>query len=173
MTLQEKEVWRKEISIWKVGKRDTIKVDVILDISDIPQGYNLMVDSMVSKKATPVPKNSSLFQLKSIILESWIIRIEEEENVSTEELPVFYKKCSAFMRSLFATTRLLPTFKLYRKLRRERSSGLAIVFHISESLLSSPRELPLCESILGEGLYESCKVRKIGSLSTPHGYIID
>jgi hypothetical protein len=111
--LQDKECWKQEILIWKNGRREAIVVDVVLDLSDLEDEVDLVVDSSVKeKKMVTIPKSSSVYAAKAVVLESWTIRMGPEESVFLEEFPSLYKKASAFIRTVYFTTRILPFTEL-------------------------------------------------------------
>jgi hypothetical protein len=168
--LQDKECWKQEILIWKNGRREAIVVDVVLDLSDLEDEVDLVVDSSVKeKKMVTIPKSSSVYAAKAVVLESWTIRMGPEESVFLEEFPSLYKKASAFIRTVYFTTRILPLYRTFRKFRKLGTIGLSLVHRISESSAGSA-VVPLSESLLQEGIYETISKRNLGSLSTPHGY---
>lgn len=107
-----------------------------------------------SQKSARQPANT-VGRHCEVILERWTIELGSTKGYSREELdevlPSVYKKGVVLFRSLYTLLRLMPAFKLYRKLLRQTGShqALKLKFRIKKGTGSAKGQvdqlsIPLC-----------------------------
>ncbi|KAI9350700.1 autophagy-related protein 13-domain-containing protein [Obelidium mucronatum] len=141
-------------------------LDIYLDISDLYSTSQHLVlkdevslrrhkvphEYLVGSSMDPITGTSFDVKKKRILLESWQLTLLQPPPRSPPETPVMYKKCVMFFRSLYTHIRLLPSYRLHRRLAKtDRDQQQQPPFRIGYRL-SSSRVLPVDEAGLGDTL---------------------
>ncbi|KAI9597208.1 autophagy-related protein 13-domain-containing protein [Syncephalis fuscata] len=143
MELEDTDELRDELKLWKatavlsVTPPPPMIIEVFVDCSDLaPSQIPVLMDGDQGRKAKieGISTNSGghlgfgSHRRSTILLESWQLTLDTQASSSLPELPTLYKRCIMFFRALFTYTRLLPSYRLCRRLRR--SLGQSIPLHI-------------------------------------------
>ncbi|KAJ3340198.1 autophagy protein 13 [Gonapodya sp. JEL0774] len=191
--LPEDEVLRDELRPWKQLSITQVPapaliIDIFLDIADFSdKGLVLSVadrESGVRRKVTDTDVNQtgdSIFGQTSpsafgprgphrVLLESWQLTLtplasSPQTDSTPPDLPVAYKKSVVFFRSLFSHVRLLPAYRLVRRLRRETPPAVHVGYRLETQRTYGGSDLGM-EYPFGAGDVEEYT---FGKVETPFG----
>ncbi|KAJ3412776.1 autophagy protein 13 [Chytridiales sp. JEL 0842] len=155
-------------------------IDLYLDISDLTSSHVLLLKDEISLRRQKIgsehlqaldPAAGGVVKKKRILLETWQLTLSHPVPNPPPEVPIMYKKCAMFFRSLYSFTRILPAFRLFRKLKKALgpTTPLKIGYRLSTS-----RFMPLDEAGL-DLLHSSGDMRRgiseysFGGIDTSHG----
>ncbi|KND02920.1 uncharacterized protein SPPG_02001 [Spizellomyces punctatus DAOM BR117] len=174
---------KEELKYWRAHaitspQPPPLIIDIFLDLSALTASQVLMLRDELTQRRQRIghehlqavdPSTGISGRHKSVLLESWQLTLSHPIASQAPELPVVYKKSVALFRSLYSYVRLLPAYRLYRKLRRQKDGNLGIGYRLSTS-----RVMPVDEAGLDQ-LHSSGDMRRglseynFGSIDTPFG----
>ena len=164
--------WKQQIV--STGQSPPLIVDIVLDVSGMTAGQRLMLrtdsgaqsvsDALIGTDAAGRP-----FRKTQILLETWQLTLSHHIPSQTPELPVVYKKSIVFFRSLYSLLRLIPAFKLHRKLQRLRMAGCDMTYRLSTSRTPQPAEAGLSELHRENDMHSGLRESSYGGIETPLG----
>ncbi|KAJ3082362.1 autophagy protein 13, partial [Rhizoclosmatium hyalinum] len=160
---------RSELKFWKslISTQPTqllpMILDVYLDVSHVHNSDQHLVlkdetslrrqristDSLVGSSLDPITGASVAIKKNRILLESWQLTLLQPAPSFPPETAVMYKKCVMFFRSLYTHVRLLPAYRLFRRIKKPSDSGTANLLKIGYRL-SSSRVMPMDEAGLDQ-----------------------
>lgn len=110
---------REDLKPWKTGSVSSLPplvVETYLDLRSLTPKHALLVKDEQGGTWNINTKKSE------IVMERWLIELDRdvftEEDAEEEDLPLVYKKLILTFRYLFVISRLLPCFKLMKKLNK-------------------------------------------------------
>ncbi|KAJ3215553.1 autophagy protein 13 [Dinochytrium kinnereticum] len=127
-------------------------IDLYLDLSELaPNQILILKDEVTQRRKRIAPEllqvhdmaTGALMKRKRVLLETWQLSMAHPIPVPAPEVPVMYKKMVMFFRSLYSFTRLLPAYRLFRKLRKSKGGPLKIGYRLSTGRVISPDEAGL------------------------------
>ncbi|KAI9263756.1 autophagy-related protein 13-domain-containing protein [Sporodiniella umbellata] len=161
---------REELKYWRsLASTDQqvmpLTIDIYLDTSKISAKQTLSaVDDNLRWGCVDV--NS----VDHILIETWVLTLKSPFGYNVD-LPNLYKRSIIFFRSLHSFVRLLPTYDLYRKIRKaSESNPLSIGYRLS----SNPNahyssEIPLDSNILENDARKPTSHHVFSDIVTPMG----
>ncbi|KAF0482043.1 autophagy-related protein 13-domain-containing protein [Gigaspora margarita] len=184
LELWDSDVYKDGLKSWRQASQVStgtvllpMIIEFFLDVSDLNQNQILFVtDEILRRQKVDLHKmggsNENNKSSKNIVLESWQLTLSHPLPDPLPELPVVYKKSIAFFRTLYAYVRLLPAYRLYRRIRKKKlSSALKIGYRF---VLPTSRfhddigiDVPIIE---GESRPTSADY-KFNSIDTPLGVL--
>lgn len=110
---------------------------------------------------------------QKILLETWQLSMAPDFSAQADqvELPTIYKKCIIFFRSLYALVRLMPCYKLCKRMDRPDSKNgpCKIVYRMSSSRVTSPLDAGLDQLHASSDMRMGLTEMDFESLETPLG----
>lgn len=175
------DAFREELKFWKTidvsassfTKTPPLVIDVVLLTRDLTSNQTLVLLGDFGQR-WDVESGGARRRLASteIVLERWTVEWEPFTAQDIPELPVTYKKSIVVFRSLFTLTRLLPAWKLRKKLAKSKLTGsaLKVVCCIGNEAQSSDQEarVPLSQPIV-HGRESKVERHDFHSIETPAG----
>ncbi|KAG1293603.1 hypothetical protein G6F66_005943 [Rhizopus arrhizus] len=103
-------------------------IDIYLDTSKLSTNQTLSaVDDNLRWGCVDV------LRVNRILIETWVLTLKSPSGYAVD-LPNLYKRSILFFRSLHSFVRLLPTYELYRKIRKSNESNpLSIGYRLSSN----------------------------------------
>ncbi|KAI9106197.1 autophagy-related protein 13-domain-containing protein [Phlyctochytrium arcticum] len=174
---------KEELKFWRAhsvssAQPPPLMIDVFLDLSGLTPGQSLMLRNETTQRRQRIghdqlqsvdPVTGNPIEQKAVLLESWVLTLSHPIPSQPPDLPIVYKKSVALFRSLYSYVRLMPTYRLHRRILRQRTGPLRIGYRLSTS-----RMMPIDEAGLDQ-LHSSGDMRRglaecnFGSIDTPFG----
>ncbi|CAG8740612.1 2549_t:CDS:10, partial [Dentiscutata erythropus] len=182
LELWDSDVYKDGLKSWRQASQAStgtvplpMIIEFFLDVSDLNKNQTLFITDEILRRQKVDLYNiggSSSKSSKNIVLESWQLTLSHPLPDPLPDLPVVYKKSIAFFRTLYAYVRLLPAYRLYRRIRKKKlSSALKIGYRF---VLPTSRihdyigiDVPIIE---GESRPTSADY-KFNSIDTPLGVL--
>ncbi|KAG0365671.1 autophagy protein 13 [Mortierella sp. AD032] len=161
LELEDLDIYKEDAKFWRAmaitESPPTMLVELFLDTSELSSNQVLVLLDENNRKSRVDLSGTGLHSVAStplgqgrirrnIILESWSLNLSNTPPDPVPEPPVVYKKSIIFFRSLFAYMRLLPAYRLHRRLK-EQNHPLRIGFRVSRG--HGPEESMFRESEIG------------------------
>ncbi|ORX41078.1 autophagy-related protein 13-domain-containing protein [Kockovaella imperatae] len=131
LTIPDVDLHRADLAIYKsISNYDAeyrippLLIAFILDTSDLTSGQALMW-SKAGAKYTLDPSGKGKGKANGIVLERWTLNASTPDSSSSMAPHTAYRLGIIHFRALFALVRLLPAYRLFRRLRRA-NSGLRL-----------------------------------------------
>ncbi len=138
--LDDSNIFRDEVRLWKTSDAQEpgpppLLVEAYLDTRDLNPNETLVF----SKENEPPIKIEAKLHSDQVVLERWRIELLPPIAESPPDLPVSYKRTIAMFRSLHTLCRLLPSWKLRKRLAKTKlnSSSLKIRCRILQGSIES------------------------------------
>ncbi|CAG8671867.1 8188_t:CDS:2, partial [Funneliformis mosseae] len=181
LEIWDSDVYKEDLKYWRHTVTSStglpphpMIIEFFLDTSELPKDTILVITDEILKRRRVDIHNSgdnADGKSKNILLESWQLTLSHPLPDPPPDLPVVYKKSIAFFRSLYAYVRLLPAFRLYKRIKMNLNNALKIGYRF---VLPSTNhgdyigiDVPIIE---GESRNVSSKF-KFGSIDTPLGVL--
>ena len=159
--IEETDSLRGELKQWREfsnkGTMSPLIIEIYLDTSKLNPSQMLLLKNESTGRYEALGndqmadfENDIPIRKRSILLESWQLTLAPTSGILPKaDLPLIYKKHIAFFRRLYSYVRLMPTFRL-----KKRMEKCDIGFNSNHLCyrLSSYRENVLNEAGLGENL---------------------
>ena len=147
-------------------------LEVTLDTRDLtPQQTLILVSSQTGQRHTIDSPSHRWLRGSEIVLEQWYIDLIGPPKQGAPDLPVVYKKAVVLFRRVFTEARLLPVWRLKRRLGKVKLNAvlkLRVRVAGSDSKGRIGISVPLCrEQSKGKVTDEF----SFGQIETPAGYI--
>ncbi|CCG82263.1 Autophagy protein 13 [Taphrina deformans PYCC 5710] len=150
----ETDTFRDELRSWKLMDVSTadarpsipLTIDVMLVTRDLTANQTLvLVDSNGDRIDIETGGPRRKLDTGAVLLERWQVTWEPSELEESPELPVIYKKSIVVFRALYTLTRLLPAWRLRKRLARSKLTGntLKVVCQMDEATHTNPSSLRL------------------------------
>ncbi|KAJ3272230.1 autophagy protein 13 [Terramyces sp. JEL0728] len=147
-------------------------VDILLDISNLTIAQHLILtNNSTGRKQRIRPEDLMGVDLtgrpirkQNILLETWQLTFSEQ----IPELPLVYKKCIIFFRSLFSFLRLMPSFKLCKRIGKMASS-CKIIYRVGSTRTNSPYDAGLDQLHSSNDMRLGLAESDFDNLETPLG----
>ncbi|CAG8743291.1 12635_t:CDS:2, partial [Acaulospora morrowiae] len=132
LELSDSDVYKDDLKLWRqISQTSTgssaplpMTIEFYLDTSDLTKNQVLVLtDETLRRRRIDSIILGGDRATKNIMLERWQLSLSYQPTVPQSELPVVYKKSIAFFRSLYAYVRLLPVYRLYKRIRKMRHSN--------------------------------------------------
>lgn len=159
---------KEDLRLWKIQPQATTSSSVTSSSSDVASLPPMIIETyldlrklgprqtVVLKDDTGNPWTVAKGGAKKqeVVLERWLIEFDplEVSGFNVDELPFIYKQAIVLFRSLYAFTRLMPAYKLYRNLNQQSqlTSSLSIGIKVLDGKqpISSKGRVGLSKSII-------------------------
>ncbi|KAJ3031932.1 UNVERIFIED_CONTAM: autophagy protein 13 [Siphonaria sp. JEL0065] len=171
-------------------------LDIYLDIADLDKTNQFLVlkdevtlrrakvpsDALMGSSMDPISGEVVRARKKRILLESWQLTLGQTppRTNTAPETAIMYKQCVIFFRSLYTHIRLLPAYRLSRRLSKLSTSNYTSTTANPLKIgyrLSASRVMPIDEAGLGDQLLAASSNRQgiseynFGSLDTSIGTV--
>lgn len=127
MELDETETLRTELSPFRTATfapspqtpPPPLFLEVTLDTKDLtPNQTLILVSSQTGSRYTVETPQNRWLRGSEIVLERWCIDLVTPARMGAPDLPIVYKKTVVLFRRVFAEARLLPVWRLKKRLSR-------------------------------------------------------
>ncbi|KAJ1974768.1 autophagy protein 13 [Dimargaris xerosporica] len=172
LELEDREPVRSEVRFWRTAALlstppPPLIVEVYLDVSDLRDNQMLVVtddrlrrwtvdlQASFHDSRTSLPSNlnssqdSRSLRRTSILLESWQLQLSHPVPYPTPELPIIYKKAIVYFRLLFLFVRLLPAYRLTKRLQQASRPWMRIGCRLTTAPTVQSNEISLDTSLTG------------------------
>ncbi|EPS41549.1 hypothetical protein H072_4561 [Dactylellina haptotyla CBS 200.50] len=145
--LEETDLFREELKLWKYSdatdnRPPPLIIETYIDAEELTPNQTLVILDENEKRHNVETtllafrnwrRGSPLNSKKEVILERWRVDLSAPTGDPSPELAVVYKKSIVLFRSLYSYTRLIPSWKLQKKLAKGQKSNLRICCRIVNS----------------------------------------
>ncbi|KAJ3306979.1 autophagy protein 13 [Kappamyces sp. JEL0829] len=181
LELEDFDGLKEELKFWKgqlaAGSCPPLMIDILLDVSNMKPSQNIVLTSAGGRRhrfPSEVlhgidPVQGKPVKKDKILLESWQLTLSPDVLGGPVELPIVYKKCIVFFRSLYSYVRLMPAHKLCQRLFKQKQQGAKIVYRLSSSRIISPLDAGLDQLHSSTDMRMSLSEVDFESLETPLG----
>ncbi|CAH2353460.1 autophagy-related protein 13 [[Candida] railenensis] len=170
-TISSEYIPKEDLRLWKtigtssnssiaseLGSLPPMIIETYLDLRRLGPRQTIVLKDDTGNPWT-VAKGGSKKQ--EIVLERWLIEFDplEVSGSIIDELPLIYKQAIILFRSLYAFTRLMPAYKLYRSLNKSKSHSKTMPLSVGIKVLdgkqpiSSKGRVGLSKSIIPSQMY--------------------
>ncbi|KAI8075403.1 autophagy-related protein 13-domain-containing protein [Gilbertella persicaria] len=169
------EVLKEELKYWRTIAIQSDKepppmiLDIYLDTSKLSFNQSLIVadDNL---RWGRIELNKADTHIDKILIESWELSLKHPLPDFSVDLPNLYKRSIVFFRSLHSLTRILPSYDLYRQIRKSSDTALSIGYRLSSSASTVyPEEISLGSTILENDARKPTKTYEFSDIVTPIG----
>ena len=129
MELDDTETLRNELSLFRTATfspppptpHPPLILEVTLDIRELTHQQTLiLVSSLTGQRYTVEKPSNRWLRGSEIVLERWRIDLVTPPKQGAPDLPVVYKKAVVLFRRVFTQARLLPVWKLKKRLGKTK-----------------------------------------------------
>ncbi|KAK6503172.1 autophagy protein 13 [Arthrobotrys musiformis] len=138
--LEETDVFREDLRPWKYAEAfenrpPSLIIETYIDAEELTPNQTLVIldenERRHNVETTLLAfrnwrRGNPLNSKKEVVLERWKVDLSPPAGESAPELAVVYKKSIVLFRSLYSYARLLPSWKLQKKLAKGNKSSLRI-----------------------------------------------
>jgi len=185
MELDDTETLRNELAPFRTATfsppppnpHPPLWLEVTLDTRELtPQQSLILVSSQTGYRYTVENPSNRWLRGSEIVLERWRINLVTPPKQGAPDLPVVYKKAVVLFRRVFTQARLLPAWKLRKRLSKVKlNSSLRLRVHVANGEPSpSTRDggrigisVPLVDAQTREKIFDEFS---FGQIDTPAGY---
>ncbi|KAG9301786.1 hypothetical protein G9A89_003333 [Geosiphon pyriformis] len=139
LELEDSDVFKEDIKFWRQAATTSsvppqpMVIEFFLDTKELAQNQILVLtDENLRKHKVDLQNLSGSYESvkkTNIMLESWELTLSHPLPDPPPDLPIVYKKSIAFFRSLYAYVRLMPTYRLFKRLRGMKSNNSMKIDH--------------------------------------------
>ncbi|RIA97215.1 autophagy-related protein 13-domain-containing protein [Glomus cerebriforme] len=134
LEMWDSDVYKEDLKYWRYTATSTglppnpMIIEFFLDTSELPKNKILVITDEIRRCKVNVHNSGENedSKPKNILLESWQLTLSHPSADPPPDLPIVYKKSIVFFRSLYAYVRLLPAFRLYKRIKMELNHDLKI-----------------------------------------------
>ncbi|KAF3936813.1 hypothetical protein ABW19_dt0204050 [Dactylella cylindrospora] len=160
--LEETDIFRDELRLWKYSdaienRPPPLIIETYLEAAELTANQTLVIldeaDRRHNVETTMLAfrnwkSGNTSNSKKEVILERWRVDLSPPSGETPPELAVVYKKSIVLFRSLYSYARLLPAWKLQKKLAKGSKAGVRICCRIVNGDTThiphpDPLEIPL------------------------------
>jgi autophagy-related protein 13 len=148
-------------------------LEVTLDTRELtPQQTLILVSSQTGLRNTVEAPSNRWLRGSEIVIERWRIDLLTPPKPGAPDLPVVYKKAVVLFRSMFAQSRLLPAWRLKKRLSKVKlNNSLRIRVRVAETATGQSGRIgihvPLVDAQTREKISDEFS---FGKIDTPAGY---
>lgn len=181
--IEELDSLRDELNQWKEfsnkGTMSPLIIEIYLDTSKLNPSHVLLLKNESTGRYEALGndqmadfENDVPIRKKSILLESWQLTLAPISGVLPKaDLPLIYKKHIAFFRRLYYYVRLMPTFRLKKRMEK---GGIGfkknhLCYRLSSYRENVPNEAGLDQLHLSRNLSNAIVENNFGAMETPFG----
>ncbi|KAK6361515.1 autophagy protein 13 [Orbilia blumenaviensis] len=138
--LEETDIFREDLRVWKYAEASDNRpppliIETYIDAEELTPNQTLVILDETERRHNVETtllafrnwrRGNPLNSKKEVVLERWRVDLSLPAGETAPELAVVYKKSIVLFRSLFAYTRLLPAWKLQKKLAKSNKNNLRI-----------------------------------------------
>lgn len=142
---------KDELKLWSpdLSNIPPMIIETYLDLRQLPNNQTVvLIDD--NNNSWTVTKSGG--KKHEVVLERWLIEFDQKSASSSivDELPLIYKQAIILFRSIYGFTRLMPTFKLKKKLQSDGNNKLSLGNKILDGNqpISSKGRIGLSKSII-------------------------
>jgi autophagy-related protein 13 len=152
-------------------------LEVSLDTHELtPQQTLILVSSQTGQRHTVETPSNRWLRGSEIVLERWYIELVTPPKPGAPDLPVVYKKAVVLFRRVFTEARLLPVWRLKKRLGKIKlNNSLKLKVRVANGDLSPGRDggriaisAPLVDAQTREKITDKFS---FGHIDTPAGYV--
>jgi autophagy-related protein 13 len=150
-------------------------LEVTLSTHDLtPQQTLLLVSSQTGRRYTIETPSNRWLRGSEIVLERWCIDLVTPPRLGAPDLPVVYKKAVVLFRRVFTEARLLPVWRLKKRLGKVKlNNSLKIKVRVANGESSSGGKIHISVPIVDAQTREKITDEfSFGQIDTPAGYVI-
>lgn len=150
MELDETDTLRNELTPFRTATfsppppspHPPLILEVTLDTHDLtPLQTLILVSSQSGQRHTVEAPSNRWLRGSEIVLERWCIDLVTPPKQGAPDLPVVYKKAVVLFRRVFSESRLLPVWKLKKRLSKVKlNNSLKLRVHIANTEINGSRE---------------------------------
>ena len=153
-------------------------LEVTLDTHDLtPQQTLILVSSQLGQRYTVETPSNRWLRGSEIVLEKWRIGLITPPKLGAPDLPVVYKKAVVLFRRVFSEARLLPVWKLKKRLGKVKlNNSLKLRVRIANTETGGSRDsgriainAPLVDGQTRDKITDEFS---FGQIDTPAGYVL-
>ncbi|EWC46878.1 hypothetical protein DRE_03890 [Drechslerella stenobrocha 248] len=128
--LEETDIFREDLRVWKYSdatenRPPPLVIETYIDAQDLTPNQTLVILDEMEKRHN-VETTLFAHRKKEVVLERWRVDLSLPTGEPAPELAVVYKKSIVLFRSLYSYARLLPSWKLQKKLAKGNKSSLRL-----------------------------------------------
>ncbi|KAF3925477.1 hypothetical protein ABW21_db0209610 [Orbilia brochopaga] len=138
--LEETDIFKEDLRLWKYSdasenRPPSLIIETYLDAEDLTPNQTLVILDENEKRHNVETtllafrnwrRGNPLNSKKEVVLERWRVNLSPPTGEPSPELAVVYKKSIVLFRSLYSYARLLPSWKLQKKLAKGTKNGLRL-----------------------------------------------
>ncbi|KAJ6261203.1 hypothetical protein Dda_3871 [Drechslerella dactyloides] len=138
--LEETDIFKEDLRLWKYSdatdnRPPTLIIETYIDAEDLTPNQTLVILDENEKRHNVETtllafrnwrRGNPLNSKKEVVLERWRVNLSPPTGEPAPELAVVYKKSIVLFRSLYSYARLLPSWKLQKKLAKGNKSSLRL-----------------------------------------------
>ncbi|KAF3904030.1 hypothetical protein AA313_de0207346 [Arthrobotrys entomopaga] len=142
--LEETDIFREDLRLWKYSdasdnRPPPLIIETYIDAEELTPNQTLVILDDTEKRHNVETtllafrnwrRGNPLNSKKEVVLERWKVDLSSPTSEQSPELAVVYKKSIVLFRSLYSYARLLPAWKLQKKLAKGQKSNLRICCRI-------------------------------------------
>lgn len=176
--LDETDAFREELRLWRTADVSepeanlippALIVDVVLSTRDLtPNQTLILLDDNGTRWDVEHGGIRRRLPYAEIVLERWSIDLRCPPVKEPPELPVAYKKSIVVFRSLYALTRLLPAWRLRKRLAKSKLTGNALRVVCRIDTGNSPGRIDVNQSLVS-GRTSKVESHSFYEVETPAG----
>ncbi|KAI9008405.1 autophagy-related protein 13-domain-containing protein [Gaertneriomyces semiglobifer] len=175
---------RDDLRHWRVRSTtsapEPLFIDIYLDVSHMAPGQTLLLRDEYTQRRVKIsneqlwmrdPRSGAAVRVKTILLESWQLTLASSGSFQpTVDVPLSYKRAMALFRSLYSSSRLLPAYRLFRKLKKQQAGQNVSMGYRFGATRSYPLdEAGLDQLHVGGDMRNRISEHNFGSLATSYG----
>ncbi|KAF3917759.1 hypothetical protein ABW20_dc0102213 [Dactylellina cionopaga] len=142
--LEETDIFREDLRSWKYSdavdnRPPSLIIETYIDAEELTPNQTLVISDENEKRHNVETtllafrnwrRGNPLNSKKEVVLERWRVDLSPPTGEQAPELAVVYKKSIVLFRSLYSYARLLPSWKLQKRLAKGNKSSLRICCRI-------------------------------------------
>jgi autophagy-related protein 13 len=147
-------------------------LEVTLDTRELsPQQTLILVSSQTGHRYTVETPSNRWLRGSEIVLERWRVALVTPPKQGAPDLPVVYKKAVVLFRSVFTQSRLLPVWRLKKRLSKVKlNNSLRVRVHVAGH---GDQRIGISEPLVdGQTREKITDEFSFGLVDTPAGYDI-
>ncbi|KAK6456515.1 autophagy-related protein 13 [Scheffersomyces xylosifermentans] len=136
------DVSKDELKLWKSNNLTTMPpmiIETYLDLRQLTQSQTVVLNDENGNPWTVAKSGGK----KEVVLERWLVEFDQSEVSGSivDELPLIYKQAIILFRTIYAFARLMPTFKLRKRLMVNKSSSKLNKISLGNKILDGKKPI--------------------------------
>ncbi|RHZ81065.1 hypothetical protein Glove_124g25 [Diversispora epigaea] len=188
LELWDSDVYKDDLKYWRQMAQPymgtsplPMNIEFYLDTSELSKNQVLVLTDEILRRrridlnnldGSSSSSNGNNKITKNIMLESWQLTLSHPLPDPLPDLPVVYKKSIAFFRSLHSFVRLLPAYRLHKRIRKMKLNSLKIGYRfVLPSNNNTRRDVGIDIPIIEGESRSTASEFKFSSIDTPLGVL--